>query len=97
MEVRHVDSGALMQIISGSSLRLLFADTPPSTSSSAHAAAQQNIHFGHSQSGMHGLPHGAHGSPHLAYNPPVKMPGLRKQIIFASGKQIPTIDPLKSD
>lgn len=91
MEVRHVDSGALMQIISGSSLRLLFADTPPSTSSSAHAAAQQNLHFGHPQSGMHGFPHGAHGSPHLAYNPPVKMPGLRKQIIFASGKQTQTI------
>ncbi|KAI5480628.1 Rho guanyl-nucleotide exchange factor [Pseudohyphozyma bogoriensis] len=35
VEVRHVESGALMQIIPGNSLRCLFADTPPSSSSSA--------------------------------------------------------------
>lgn len=39
VEVRHVESGALMQIIPGNNLRCLFADTPPSTSSSSFAGA----------------------------------------------------------
>lgn len=39
VEVRHVESGALMQIIPGNSLRCLFADTPPSASSSQQAGS----------------------------------------------------------
>ncbi|GAA5923331.1 uncharacterized protein JCM15063_003614 [Sporobolomyces koalae] len=34
IEVRHVESGALMQIIPGNNIRCLFADSPPSASSS---------------------------------------------------------------
>lgn len=34
VEVRHVESGALMQIIPGNNLRCLFADSPPSNTSS---------------------------------------------------------------
>jgi hypothetical protein len=50
VEVRDIDSGALVQIISGSSLRLLFADSLSSTSSNAYAAE------------MHDLSQGARGS-----------------------------------
>jgi len=39
VEVRHVDSGALVQIIPGNSLRCLFADSPPSASSTALAGS----------------------------------------------------------
>lgn len=39
IEVRHVDSGALMQIIPGNSIKCLFADTPPSASSSSYFSA----------------------------------------------------------
>ena len=35
VEVRHVDSGALMQIIPGNNLRCLFADSPPSNATTA--------------------------------------------------------------
>ncbi|KAH9832563.1 CNH-domain-containing protein [Rhodofomes roseus] len=35
VEIRHVETGAMSQIIQGNNLRLLFADTPPSTTNSA--------------------------------------------------------------
>lgn len=35
VEIRHVDTGSMSQIIQGNNLRLLFADTPPSTTNSA--------------------------------------------------------------
>jgi len=31
VEIRHVETGSMAQIIQGNNLRLLFADTPPST------------------------------------------------------------------
>ncbi|THH00609.1 hypothetical protein EW026_g1971 [Hermanssonia centrifuga] len=41
VEIRHVQTGAMSQIIQGNNLRCLFADTPPSTTNSA-AGAQFN-------------------------------------------------------
>jgi hypothetical protein len=38
VEIRHVETGAMAQIIQGSNLRLLFADMPPSTMHSAATA-----------------------------------------------------------
>jgi uncharacterized protein YllA (UPF0747 family) len=35
VEVRHIETGLLSQVIQGSNLRLLFADTPPSVSHNA--------------------------------------------------------------
>ncbi|PCH36385.1 CNH-domain-containing protein [Wolfiporia cocos MD-104 SS10] len=35
VEIRHVETGSLAQIIQGNNLRCLFADTPPSTTNSA--------------------------------------------------------------
>lgn len=115
IEVRHVDNGNLMQIVPGHSLRLLFADTPPSASSAALAAAaaqqhlqyhpqnpyqqqqQQYPHPGnnpygsvsrHPMYGQQGGPsNGMVANPYSNFNPPVKLPGPRKQIIFASGEE----------
>lgn len=38
VEIRHIESGAMQQVIQGQNLRLLFADTPPSitTTSGMH-------------------------------------------------------------
>ncbi|CDO69776.1 hypothetical protein BN946_scf184766.g21 [Trametes cinnabarina] len=36
VEIRHVETGAMSQIIQGNNLRCLFADTPPSTTNSAN-------------------------------------------------------------
>lgn len=35
VEIRHVETGSMAQIIQGNNLRLLFADTPPSTTNGA--------------------------------------------------------------
>ena len=36
VEIRHVETGSMSQIIQGNNLRCLFADTPPSTTNSAN-------------------------------------------------------------
>ena len=36
VEIRHVETGNMVQIIQGNNLRCLFADTPPSTTNSAN-------------------------------------------------------------
>ncbi|KAK4698508.1 RHO1 GDP-GTP exchange protein 1/2, partial [Phenoliferia sp. Uapishka_3] len=61
VEVRHVESGALMQIIPGNSLRCLFADTPPSASSAASAGSYFPSHYsgyGHPPPNGPRYPHG---------------------------------------
>lgn len=83
VEVRHVDSGALMQIIPGISLRLLFADTPPS-SSAALTAAQNNPNYPYPYN-PHSVRQSSYGQ-HSQYSPPVRLPGPRKQVIYTSGK-----------
>lgn len=43
VEIRHIETGQMTQVIQGTTLRLLFADTPPSvTNSGAHHYSQQN-------------------------------------------------------
>ncbi len=39
VEIRHVETGSMSQIIQGNNLRCVFADTPPSTT---HSASQYN-------------------------------------------------------
>lgn len=41
IEVRHVETGNLMQVIQGSNLRCLFADNPPSTTNTANPQYSQ--------------------------------------------------------
>jgi hypothetical protein len=38
VEIRHIETGLLSQVIQGSNLRLLFADTPPSVVSPMHSS-----------------------------------------------------------
>ncbi|KAL8280023.1 hypothetical protein RQP46_007604 [Phenoliferia psychrophenolica] len=75
VEVRHVESGALMQIIPGNSLRCLFADTPPSASSSA--AHQQGSYFPQQYGGGYG------------HSPRFPPPGsARTEIIIADADRV---------
>jgi len=69
IEVRHVDTGQLVQVIPGNNLRCLFADTPPSTThSAAHHSYGGNPYVrGYVQqpggyAGYHGY-QGGHRSP----------------------------------
>ncbi|EPT02968.1 hypothetical protein FOMPIDRAFT_1142932 [Fomitopsis schrenkii] len=55
VEIRHVETGAMSQIIQGNNLRLLFADTPPSTTHSASQYQQYNPYqqgYGYNQYGQ---------------------------------------------
>jgi hypothetical protein len=42
VEIRHVETGSMAQIIQGNNLRLLFADTPPSATNGASQISTQN-------------------------------------------------------
>ena len=54
VEIRHVETGSMSQIIQGNNLRCLFADTPPSTTNSA------NHYYNHPyQQGYNYNPYGA--------------------------------------
>ena len=78
VEVRHVESGALMQIIPGNSLRCLFADTPPSASSSQH---QQGSYFPQQ--------YGGYGHPPPGNSPRFPPPGsARTEIIIADADRV---------
>lgn len=57
IEVRHVESGALMQIIPGNNIRCLFADNPPSASSSSSSASPY-----YANNSRYGSPYGQHPS-----------------------------------
>ncbi|GAA5891836.1 hypothetical protein JCM8208_002907 [Rhodotorula glutinis] len=74
IEVRHVESGSLMQIIPGNNIKCLFADSPPSASSSA-----ASYHQSGSLSSRYGSPYGR-PSP-----PPPPQAGSRNGIIVADG------------
>lgn len=93
VEVRHVDTGNLVQIITGANIRCLFSDTPPSTIHSAqmlmtrppvphHPQMQHGghmpMHPGHPQYNPYGPP------PPPAPQQPMFRPNVRSQIIFIS-------------
>ena len=56
MEIRHVETGNMCQIIQGNNLRCLFADTPPSTTNSASMYYNQY---------QQGYAHNTYGSPQV--------------------------------
>lgn len=99
VEVRHVDTGALMQIIPGINLRLLFADTPPSTNPAAMSGGSALAHSQYPYAMPHlSPPHGqrhplqsSQGSQQHMYSPSIRMPGPRRQIIFASEAGVQTL------
>lgn len=49
VEVRHVESGNMVQIIQGNNLRCLFAEAPPSTTHSASASITHTQAYHHQQ------------------------------------------------
>lgn len=59
VEIRHVETGLMSQVIQGNNLRLIFADTPPSTTNTAS-------HIYHNPPYPGGQAHNAYGSipPH---------------------------------
>ncbi|CAE6475401.1 unnamed protein product [Rhizoctonia solani] len=92
IEIRHVEDGALVQVIRGSNLRLLFADTQPSVMNSMSSSA--SIRSGssaasHSQYHMqYNLPYGGGGhSPYGPYNSPAGHGHGMQMVLFAQQQQ----------
>ncbi|BGP36297.1 RHO1 GDP-GTP exchange protein 2 [Rhodotorula kratochvilovae] len=71
IEVRHVESGALMQIIPGNNIKCLFADSPPSASAAAYYQSTTLA--------------ARYGSPYARPSPPPPPYGARNGIIVADG------------
>lgn len=44
VEIRHVETGSMAQIIQGNNLRLLFADTPPSATNGGNQTGGYNLY-----------------------------------------------------
>ncbi|GAA6046552.1 hypothetical protein JCM3770_006205 [Rhodotorula araucariae] len=71
IEVRHVESGALMQIIPGNNIKCLFADSPPSASAASYYQSTALA--------------ARYGSPYARPSPPPPPYGARNGIIVADG------------
>jgi len=74
VEIRHIETGLMSQVIQGSNLRLLFADTPPSvtnTVSPVHPPYQGGYDYHH----QYGSPNG----PVYGYGPPPPHHGYPNQ------------------
>ena len=101
VEIRHVETGSMSQIIQGNNLRCLFADTPPSTTNSANnyynPYQQQHQAYGY---GSYGAPDSrtslgsnGYGSPHgnMYPNPYVPRPPQnvgRDEILMVSDDRV---------
>ncbi|KAF9499652.1 CNH-domain-containing protein [Pleurotus eryngii] len=72
VEIRHIETGLLSQVIQGNNLRLLFADTPPSVSNNHHYAS--SVEYGYNP---YAASTNSYGSRQSAYNafgvPPQQM------------------------
>ncbi|KAG6333845.1 hypothetical protein ID866_5243 [Astraeus odoratus] len=80
VEVRHVETGLLSQVIQGNNLRLLFADAPPSTSHAPNV--HQNAYFAQQQQ-QPGL-HPYHQVSQGYGRPPPTMPAYGPPAMFPS-------------
>jgi len=99
VEIRHVETGSMAQIIQGNNLRLLFADTPPSTMNGASNVggynAYQQTQYGYNPYVAPPPPHGRpNGPPHTpqpnAYHRPG--PTLRDEILLASDDRVMRVE-----
>jgi hypothetical protein len=73
VEIRHIETGLMSQVIQGTNLRLLFADTPPSVTNTGSSMSHNSYQMGHEH--PYGPPnstvlYGGHGSAHRGYGPP---------------------------
>jgi len=107
VEIRHVETGSMAQIIQGNNLRLLFADTPPSTTNGASHIGGSNPYqqpqYGYNPYATPPPPYGRpslgsiqnHNGP--AYNPqpnPYHRPSsiLRDEILLASDDRVMRVE-----
>ncbi|PPQ91478.1 hypothetical protein CVT25_013735 [Psilocybe cyanescens] len=93
VEIRHIETGLMSQVIQGSNLRLLFADTPPSVTNSASLHNQQNMY----QQGMYNNPYGQYPG-HLQQPFPDQYPrhpqGVgRDEILIVSDDRVLALRP----
>ena len=74
VEIRHVETGLMSQVIQGNNLRLIFADTPPSTTNTA-GPVYYNPPYGGAQQGYnpYANPYASRQSLQSAYVPPQNM------------------------
>jgi hypothetical protein len=105
VEIRHVETGLMSQVIQGNNLRLLFADTPPSATNTATQTPQKPSY--HGGQGYH--PYGptplagAYGSRQSVYSPsppvgypnqyprPSAQPFGRDEILMVSDDRVLTL------
>ncbi|GAA6020758.1 hypothetical protein JCM11491_003521 [Sporobolomyces phaffii] len=76
IEVRHVESGALMQIIPGNNIRCLFADSPPSASSLSGSSSASSPYY---------VNNSRYGSPYGHQHSRFPSPAARNDIIVCDG------------
>jgi hypothetical protein len=92
VEVRHVETGNLVQIITGNNIRCLFAETPPSTVNAPPTMPMYRPGMGHPPPHPYGQPtnqqhsHNQHLPQQTPYGmgPPRHRVNVRSQIIFVS-------------
>ncbi|KAF8449011.1 CNH domain-containing protein [Boletus edulis BED1] len=102
VEIRHVETGLVSQVIQGNNLRLLFADTPPSGTSTANP--QHNAYYAsqpYQSNPYHQVPPSIYGRPSLpGYGPPVATgygqypsytQGDRDEILMVSDDRVLTL------
>lgn len=69
VEIRHCETGLMSQVIQGNNLRLIFADTPPSTTNTASPMYHSPPYPGYNMYGS-APPYGGRQSMHSGYGPP---------------------------
>lgn len=100
VEIRHVETGSMSQIVQGNNLRCLFSDTPPSTTNSANSMYYNQYQQGYAQNqygsphtsnyGRHSLQNG-YGSPYPQAYPPQSPRGPstgRNEILMVSDDRV---------
>ena len=85
IEVRHVDTAQLIQIIPGNNLRCLFADTPPSIT---HSAAHFNSWFQEAYPSLYRNPALPPPRPYTGYPPSQHQGYNRDEIIIVSEDRV---------
>jgi len=110
VEIRHVETGSMAQIIQGNNLRLLFADTPPSTTNGANHAGGYNPYqqpqYGYNPYPAPPPPYGRpslgsqnHNGPQYTPQPnPYNRPNaiLRDEILLASDDRVMRVELVQS-
>lgn len=101
VEIRHVETGLISQVIQGNNLRLLFADTPPSGTSTTNPHNAYYAPQPYQPNPYHQVPPSVYGRPSLpGYGPPVpsvygQYPGYtqadRDEILMVSDDRVLTL------